>query len=239
VRKTVSNIAAGACCLATFLEPGLGYAAPAGPIDYGAQPTWEDFKAIGEHDLRSRLIDPESARIEWPYLAVKGSLKPFLGRTVFGYWACGLVNARNRMGGYTGATFFLIMEKDGVVSSLDIGQVNGMDTASITCADAQKKGTLPPAPAIASAPNPAPVSQSKRPKFGFSFMAVPQGAYIAAVESNSLAEKAGLKIGDVISAINGIPLAGIDQGTVQTMLGALQTAKLSLVGSREILIEAK
>lgn len=211
-------------------------AKPAEPPDYGTQPNWEEFRSTGERELLGRLVDPSSAQISWPYLATQGSLKAFMGRTAFGYWSCGLVNAKNRMGGYTGATFFLIMQKNGLVTSLDIGQSDGLDTATITCTNALKKGLLPAVPATPSAPVVAP---NPTPRFGFRFMMVPQGAYVAALDTGSEADVSGLKIGSVITSINGISLAEMDQATVLKIFDALQTAKLTLIGQSDIQLSRK
>jgi S1-C subfamily serine protease len=144
------------------------------------------------------------------------------------------------MGGYTGATFFLVMQKNGAVTSLDIGQTNGLETATVTCSNALKKGLLPPAPTVAPSTPVAPVvSPNPAPKFGFRFMMVPQGAYVVALDSGSDAEVSGLKVGSVITSINGISLAGMDQGTVLKILDALQTAKISLIGQGEIQLSRK
>lgn len=242
--RAMQRMRHGALCGALALAAGFGGSvhAKSVPPDYGAQPTWDDFKAIGERALRASLVDPDSARIEWPYIAVQGSLKPFLSRTAHGYWTCGLINARNRMGGYTGAMFFLIMQKNGAVTSLDIGQVGGSDTATITCSDALKKGNLRPAPAPAPVP-PASVNPAAAPKVtaqaGVDLTMVPQGAYIAAVRAGSIAERSGLKVGQVIAAVNGIPVAGMAQATVIAMLDAARSAKLTIAGQGEVILVAK
>lgn len=65
------------------------------------------FRTVAEAAVRRKLVDPSSAQFEWPYLFARGSWKPFLGKRVSGYFTCGLVNARNRMGGYSGAATFV------------------------------------------------------------------------------------------------------------------------------------
>lgn len=72
-------------------------------------PDWATFRRNAEAALRGKLIDPDSGRIEWPYGFLYGTWKPLLGRRVDGYWTCGLINARNRMGGYTGSTYFVVV----------------------------------------------------------------------------------------------------------------------------------
>ena len=62
-----------------------------------------------EAAIVSRLIDPESARVTWLTGFYKGEFKQFLSPRIGGYIACGSVNARNRLGGYTGATVFVVV----------------------------------------------------------------------------------------------------------------------------------
>ena len=62
---------------------------------------WTRFRARAEAALRARLIDPDSAKIEWPYGFLYGTWKPPFSKRIEGYWTCGLINARNRMGAYT------------------------------------------------------------------------------------------------------------------------------------------
>ncbi len=61
------------------------------------QPTWQV-----ESDVRNRLKDPDSAKFsEVTFNKVKGA-------------GCGYVNAKNSMGGYTGASHFILL-KDGAL----------------------------------------------------------------------------------------------------------------------------
>jgi hypothetical protein len=42
----------------------------------GPAPEWEQFRVLAEADIRGRLVDPESARIEWLGQYHKGSSSP-------------------------------------------------------------------------------------------------------------------------------------------------------------------
>lgn len=53
---------------------------------------------------------------------------------------------------------------------------------------------------------------------GISSQVTPDGVLIAAVFADSPAEKGGLKSGDLITAVDGVALAGLDQGTVTGLL---------------------
>ncbi len=102
------------------------------------------FRSNSESALRARLIDPESARIEWPYGFLVGSWKPMFAKRVEGYWTCGLINARNRMGGYTGSTsFVVVLGGEGTVRYLEMGGAKDFDLLTSQCNNSAK--LLPPA----------------------------------------------------------------------------------------------
>ena len=109
-------------------------------------PDWALFRRNAESALRRRLIDPDSARIEWTHGFLLGTWKSFLSKPVQGYWSCGLVNARNRMGGYTGSTaFVVVIDQTGFVKYSEIGQGRDFDPLSASCAKSVR--LLPPPPA--------------------------------------------------------------------------------------------
>src|SRR3569623_1930752 len=197
--------------------------------DPGPDPTWERAVPLAEVAIRNSLIDPQSALIGWPYNFIRGTMKAPRGRRRAGWYTCGWVNAKNRMGGYTGRVWFLVMINSGVVTELDIGTVDGLDPASVTCPDLVKRGMLPTAPApVASAmtanPVTAPVTKeafqatankgaadaAARGGIGITYQATPYGAFIVAVAPGSPAERAELKPGEVIESINGIAIKGLD-----------------------------
>lgn len=125
------------------------------------EPDWHLFRRNAEASLISRLIDPESARIEWPNGFTLGTWRPLLARTIEGYWTCGLINARNRMGGYTGATsFVVVLSSEAQVLYSEIGTGRDFDFLSSQCA---RSANLlpPPPPEFANATTrPAPASPS-------------------------------------------------------------------------------
>jgi hypothetical protein len=129
---------------------------PGGESAYlSAEPDWRLFRERGEAALKARLIDPDSARIEWPRGFLYGTWKPVLSKRVEGYWTCGLINARNRMGGYTGSTaFVVVLDKKGSVSFVDMGDGREFDIVSTQCANSAK--LLPPAPAALTSATSAP-----------------------------------------------------------------------------------
>jgi len=119
---------------------------PGGEALYSSlAPDWALFRRNSESALRAHLIDPDSARIEWPHGFLLGTWKPFLSKTIEGYWSCGLINARNRMGGYTGATsFVVVLDPSGYVKYSEIGESRDFDLLSASCAKSVK--LLPPPP---------------------------------------------------------------------------------------------
>lgn len=127
-------------------------------------PDWVLFRRNAEREVRARLIDPESARIDWTRGFLLGSWKPFMSKRIDGYWTCGLVNARNRMGGYTGSTaFVVVLNPSGYVQYTEIGESKDFDLLTASCNSSAK--LLPPPPAellgtanAQAAPLAAPVS---------------------------------------------------------------------------------
>lgn len=72
------------------------------------QPDYAAMRQAAERGVKSRLIDPQSAMIEMPYDFIYGSWSPaFTGSRFEGFMTCGTVNAKNRMGGYTGSSYFI------------------------------------------------------------------------------------------------------------------------------------
>ena len=213
--------------VATLVVPVAVHAAPTAPTaaEIGPAPSFADAVRIGEAELRNRLIDPDSAHIEWPYNFIGGSLKSMFSKRRSGFFTCGFVNAKNRMGGFTGKSWFLIMENAGTVTELDIGEADEIDAATISCNDFVKHESLPPSPAsVTASPSPSPVTTFEGFQrasdasaaaaalsggLGISFLPTPAGAVIVAVAKNSVAEEAGFRPGQVIQSVNGIDLRGM------------------------------
>lgn len=111
-----------------------------------SEPDMAQFRRVAEQAVVSRLIDPESARIEWPYGFMSGTWKPVFQKKIEGYWTCGRVNAKNRMGGYTGSTsFVVVLTPSSVVQYVELGTGGDFDLLSAQCANSVN--LLPPAPA--------------------------------------------------------------------------------------------
>jgi hypothetical protein len=91
------------------------------------QPDLAAMREAAERGVKNRLIDPQSAIIEMPYDFIYGTWTPaFTGTSFEGYMTCGTVNAKNRMGGYTGSTFFI-----SVVDETGFEKYTDMDSATL------------------------------------------------------------------------------------------------------------
>lgn len=203
---------------------------------YGPPPAWEEYRALAETEITNRLSDPDSARIEWLGSYKQGGFKPLLQGRVKGYVACGLVNARNRMGGYAGRTNFVVVIDYGRVLFAEIDSKPGGMISGI-CSDGVRSGMFPPLPP-AGAANPG-VAATAPSASGLSLRAMPDGAYVSAVTEGSLAALAGLKAGMVIGSVNGIPLAGMGDAMTKVVEAAGPGASLAIVGGGTIQLGAK
>ena len=91
------------------------------PLDQAAQRESEWMTVVVKR-LTSSLIDPASARVSLPYGFTPGPTTwKVWGVNMTGFFTCGTVNSRNRMGGYVGETIFLahIATNGEVTTTLD------------------------------------------------------------------------------------------------------------------------
>ena len=96
-------------------------------------PTVESFMSDVENKIRGELVDPESARFEWPYE---------LKETKQGYYTCGRYNAKNSLGGYAGFSWFSMAVRNGQVFSIQTEELSPW--IGNQCAKAARKGELTP-----------------------------------------------------------------------------------------------
>lgn len=202
---------------------------------YGPVPEWTSFREIAEKAISARLVDPESARITWLSGFRKGGFKPLLERRVFGYVACGEVNARNRMGGYVGATTFIAVVDNGRAVFADADRRSGGMYATM-CAKEIAEGRFPTVPA--EAPSTGSDALPVASPAGLIVRAMPDGAYVSAVTAGSAAAVAGLSPGMVITAINGLSLAGMDEAMIKVVAAAGAGASLTIAGGKTITLAA-
>ena len=212
VRLPAIGAALAALCL-TMLPagPAYGKAEPLVGSNYGPPPDWTRYRELGEAALRNILTDPESARITWPNGYVQRGYTPWLHRRVYGYATCGLVNSRNRMGGYAGSTYFGVVIDHDQVLFVGVGDVDGVDFLSKACAKANFSTA---AEMMASK---SPIGSSPR---GFILTDTPQGAFAMEVTPGGAADRAGLKQHDVVTQLNGIALKGMSGVSITEMVNA-------------------
>jgi hypothetical protein len=218
---------AAAQLVAAIATPAAAKDAP--PYEYGPVPTLERFQELGEQAVHMRLVDPDSARIRWLGELQQGFYKPMLAKRVHGYYACGLVNARNRMGGYNGDTYFIVVVDYDLVRYVEISE-NAYSLLGEQCA---KAALPPPLPPLKAAPRPTPKSN-----YGIAFFAAPAGIRVDRVLPGSPAERAGIKEGMIITRVNGLVLRGLTKDMAQQMLaGVTGDAVLELDSGAVITLE--
>ena len=107
-------------------------------------PDWNRFKANAERAMLSSFFDPGSAIVEWPYGFTYGSWKPVLQGRIDGYWTCGRVNGKNRMGGYVGSRYFVVvLGHNAEVKFQEVGDGSDYDFVAGQCQNSVR--LLPPA----------------------------------------------------------------------------------------------
>lgn len=104
------------------------------------RPDFSALRSLAEDALRSRLVDPASAQFTFPNAFARGTWKPLLKPRVSGWITCGTVNAKNRMGGYNGASAFIVVIENGSVEYLDMD--SGSDTYRLVASACQKSAGL-------------------------------------------------------------------------------------------------
>jgi hypothetical protein len=213
-------------------------------LDYGPTPTFEYAVKISESAARANLIDPDSAKFEWPYNFVAGTLKPIFAHTHAGFWTCGRINSRNRLGGYTGRAWLLVMVNNGAVTQLDIGESGNTDVASVNCENAIKKGELPLSRAETQLGNgtaansvAAALPPLEHP-IGIQFQPSVLGALIVSVQPDSLGARAGLQVGQIITAVNGVQTKDFPPAQMITLVRtSSKIVVYSILGAGDVKIE--
>jgi hypothetical protein len=108
-------------CLAIMLA---GCAAPSRPLtaeevrylSTGPGPLPNNYQEIVVAYMEEVLIDPDSARYSGWKGPNHGTAQDLFGRNVIGWLVCADINAKNRMGGYTGRQqYFFLIHGDKVV----------------------------------------------------------------------------------------------------------------------------
>lgn len=113
---------------AEFLKPEVSPTAPRPHVEF------DQMRQSAEAAIRSRLIDPHSAQIDWPSGFAQTGWKRLFQKRVYGWATCGYVNSRNRFGGYVGRTNFAVVLDDSAnILHLEIGDNSELDLTQIAC----------------------------------------------------------------------------------------------------------
>lgn len=209
--------------------------APEVSIDPGPPPaSFEDFKNLATPALLKGFFDPSAAQITWDRGLASGYWKPIFSKKIPGWFTCGMVNGKNRFGGYVGAVRFVAVYYQGRIVFSEVGTPGSFDIVGIGCQKAIDSGLLPPAGLSTVS---APALDPAVPRMGVEFAAVPDGAYVRSIEPDSPAQRAGLVPGMVVSHVNGVPLKGFDLATMGKILQARADAlTLTVIGKGDLVV---
>lgn len=206
--------------------------------DPGPAPDRSAAMQVAQAEVSATLVDPASAIFTWPYTIEVIEQKPLLGQRTKRWRTCGTLNARNKMGGYAGTSFVIAEFENGRLVATGIGEDDRTDPVNIVCEQWIKKGMIRPVDTgTATQLAVDPVAAASKGVVGIAFMPSPVGAVILAVAPGSIAEKAGLKPGQTIEAVNGISLKGLSQADAMVILRALpSTYVMTMAGSPPVTI---
>lgn len=208
------------------------YAKEEAPVDPGPEPSVELFRQLAEPALLRGFFDPGSAQFQWDRGLVGGYWKPLFSKKIPGWFTCGLVNGKNRMGGYVGFHRFVVVVRNDQIVFSQIGDGSAYDLVAMSCQKAIDQGVMPVANAIAASPPPLSADQ---PQLGITVTAVPDGGYVGSVVPGSVAEKAAMVPGMVISHLNGVALKGFDQAMIgKMMVSAGDPVVLTIIGKGDV-----
>jgi hypothetical protein len=214
-----------------LVQPGFAKK-PEVPVDPGPQPDFLAAQQLSETTIRASFFDPNSAEFQWPFAWTGSYYKPMLQSKKVGWWTCGLVNARNRMGGYVGFQNFVVVFNNGSLIFTEVGSNQQFDLTKMGCAKAVQQGALSRADQLkltAQAVDPA------KPMLGISFGPAPDGLYIMSVDTGYPAALAGIQPGMVISQINGITLKGMQPSAAgQIMAATGSEVTLTIIGRGDV-----
>lgn len=148
-------------------------------------------------------------------IGIKGKPAPVKG------WAtCGTVNAKNRYGGYVGAVRVLAFVRMGSDFVAELGEADELSFADIACHRMEKAGFQPAADATAPAAPVATAPGAPGP-LGFAGQYGEAGFRVVAVRPGSMAARAGIAPGTLITHVAGTLLSSLP---IPAMAALLRTA---------------
>jgi hypothetical protein len=208
-------------CLRVFVATTALLAMPALAKDdyvYGPEPDWPHYNVLGEAALRAQLPDPDNWAVTWPWGYMRGGWS-HKGKTR-GWLTCGIMTAKTPVPGRKPSIMFVAVIDYDQVRRIDISQNMSNSLVNIHCANLAARGVIPPA-GVRSAPTELAVT-----KLGMSFRAMPEGAYVISLTAGSVAGRAGLMPGAVITRVNGIVLAGLGAAMANVLDSDTATLRL-------------
>lgn len=81
--------------------------------DIGKPPSHEDAKQVLAYEIERRLLDPGSAQVRWSPMVQRSWYRIGFGKPVVAWSLWANVNAKNRLGGYTGFRPWAAWFRDG------------------------------------------------------------------------------------------------------------------------------
>lgn len=148
--------------IATLLvsTPALAKA-PAPPPDEPAEhPDFAIAAKQGLATMTGRLFDPGSAQFTWASGFAWTYVKPIFGKKRWAWVACGSVNAKNRLGGYVGATpMWIAVDPSGAVTVSDDDMIITPACTSTSPQPELLAATPGAAPIVSTASSPVGVAE--------------------------------------------------------------------------------
>ena len=187
-------------------------------IDPGPRPEIGEFRQKAEQAVLAGFFDPSSAQFDWNHGIVGGYFKPVLQRKQQGWWTCGLVNGKNRMGGYVGFRSFVVVMNNGAITYAATSTGGNYDFIDIQCQQAVAKGILPPPETAAAAVTTSPIVLGLAPALGFTYRNDGDTIAVNEVSTGGIAAAASLAPFMVIEKVNGLSLAGLPADTRAKLL---------------------
>lgn len=206
------------------------------PAVYGPAPDWDEYKELAEPAIRAKIAElaakrklagPDSWSIRWPNGYRQGGWR-HKGRFT-GYMTCGMLVATKPPADGRSVINFVAVVDYGRVQTVDISDRQSNSLVNMICGALVSGGALPPAELMEQQ-----AEQRLIPAVGLKIRHVPEGASVIGVTPGSIADRAGLKSGMVISHANGIALAGFGAATANILESSAASLQLRTTDGKTI-----
>lgn len=212
----------------------MAFAAPSTAIAkdqyiYGPEPDWDRYKVVAEAAMRARLPDPDNYTLSWPngYMQYHWDHKG----SFYGYLTCGEMRTLTPVKDRHPLTNFIIVIERDEVKTIDISGREGNSLVNITCQNFVRKGQLPPAK-LMEVPKDLTIAT-----LGAKIRIMPEGAYVIQTVPGSLAARAAVAPGMVITRVNGIALAGTGTAMAKVLESDASALTLETAAGELILLK--